>query len=115
MARIKRGIITKKKHNKIRKAVKGYIHTRRASIKRAKEAILKAGQHSYIDRKKKKRTVKSLWIIKINAGLRSYGTTYSKFFNLLKQDKIIVNRKVLAQMAEKEPKVFEKFVKEVLK
>ncbi len=113
--RIKRGTTSRKKHNKIRKAVKGYIHTRRASIKRAKEAILKAGQHAYIDRKKKKRTTRRLWILKINAGLRNNGTTYSKFIKLITDQKIKVDRKILAELAENDPEVFTKIVKEVTK
>ena len=115
MARIKRGVITKKKHSKLKKLTNGYIHSRRASVKRAKEAVLKAGQHSYIDRKKKKRTSRRLWIAKVNAGLREHGTTYSKFIKLLAEQKIEIDRKILAQLAETEPEAFKKLVKEVIK
>jgi len=115
MPRIKRGVFAKKKHRKLKKLTKGYLHSRRASVKRAREAIIKAGQHAYVDRKKKKRNARSLWIIKINAGLRKNGISYSQFIKKLKNQKIDIDRKILAQLAEYEPKIFEKFVKEINK
>lgn len=115
MVRIKRGVFARKKHRKLKKQTKGYLHTRRASVKRAKEAFIKAGQHSYVDRKKKKRNARKLWIIKINAGLRKHEITYSRFIKILKDQKVEIDRKILAQMAEHEPKAFKKLVQEIIK
>jgi large subunit ribosomal protein L20 len=113
MARVKRGILVAKKHRKIKKAVKGYSQIRRSSIKKAKEAILKAGQHSYFDRKKKKGNFRKLWILKINAACKLNGISYREFIYLLKQNKIEMNRKVLSQLAEKHPEIFEEIVGQV--
>ncbi len=113
MPRVKRGTTVKKKHKKIKREVRGYLKTRRASVKKAKEALIKAGQHAYRDRKRKKREMRKLWIIRLNAALREHGLTYSKFINLLKKNNIELDRKILSQMAEKEPEIFEKIVKEV--
>jgi large subunit ribosomal protein L20 len=113
MPRVKRGIITKKKHNKLRAATKGFVHSRRASVKRAREAMLKAGVNAYIGRKQKKRTIRSLWIARINAALRQQGFTYSRFIKALNNKKIGLDRKILAYLASEEPKVFEKIVEKV--
>ena len=113
MPRVKRGIMVKKKHKKIKKQIKGYLKSRRASIKKAKEAIYKAGQHAYRDRKRKKRLMRGLWIIRINAALKPYGLSYSNFISLLKKNKIEINRKILAQLANEEPKAFEKIIEKV--
>lgn len=115
MPRVKRGVTTKKKHKKLKKAVKGMIHTRRASVKRAREAILKAGTHAYIGRKQKKRTIRRVWIVRINAALREQDLTYSKFIKLLKDKKIELDRKILAHLATEEPEVFKKIVEEAKK
>ncbi len=115
MPRVKRGTTTKKKHKKLKKQAKGYMKTRRASVKKAREAVTKAGQHAYRDRKRKKREMRRLWIIKLNAALREQGLTYSKFINLLKKNKIELDRKILSQIAEKEPEIFEKIVSQVKK
>lgn len=95
MTRIKRGITTKKKHKKILKLTKGYYGARRNTFKAAKQAFIKANQYSYRDRKNKKRNFRSLWIININAALRQYGMTYSKFINLTKKSNVTINRKNL--------------------
>ena len=113
MPRIKRGKIVRKKHKKIKKQVKGYLKTRRTSVKRAKEAIYKAGRYSYRDRRTKKRDQRRRWIVKINAGLSDTDIRYSQFIKKLKDKKIELDRKILADFAENEPKVFEKIVKEV--
>jgi len=111
--RIKRGTITKKKHRKLKKAVRGFIHSRRASIKKAREAWIKAGTRAYIGRKQRKREMRKLWIIRLNAAVREEGLTYSKFINLLRENKIELDRKILADIAYKKPKVFKKIVKEL--
>jgi large subunit ribosomal protein L20 len=115
MARIKRGVSAHKKHKKIKKLTKGYIHSRRASIKKGREAVLKAGKYSYIHRKKKKSDFRRLWIVKINAALSKHKINYSTFISQLKTKKIDIDRKILAELAEKEPKVFDDIVKEAKK
>ena len=113
MPRIKRGTITKKKHRKLKKLTKGYLHTRRASVKRAREAVLKAGVHSFRDRKRKKREFRRLWIVQISAALEPFGISYSEFIHRLKEAKIELDRKILAQLAREHPKIFEKIVEKV--
>ena len=111
MPRIKRGKTVRRKHKKIKAQVKGYIRSRRASVKRAKEAIYKAGRYSYRDRRTKKREARRRWIVKINAGLSASGLRYSEFIKKLKDNKIELDRKILSDLAENEPKVFEEIVK----
>ncbi len=111
MPRVKRGTTHVKKRRKVLKQAKGYKWGRKKLIKLAKTATTKAGAHSYRDRKNKKRTRRSLWHIKINAAVRQHDLSYSKFIKLLKDKKIEIDRKILADLAEKEPKVFEAIVK----
>jgi len=99
MPRVKRGTTHVKKRRKLLKAVKGYKWGRKKLIKLAKTARTKAGAHAYTDRRKKKRTMRSLWQIKINAFVREYGLSYSRFINLLKVNNVEIDRKVLAEMA----------------
>jgi len=111
--RIKRGKTRTKKRKKVLKKTKGYKWGRKNVYRLAKTAVTKAGASAYKERKRKKRTKRALWQIKINAAVRPYGLSYSKFINLLKKNKIELDRKILADLAEKEPKVFEAIVKEV--
>ena len=113
MVRIKGGTTTRAKHKKVFKLAKGYWMTRSKHIKKAKEAVLHAGEYAYAGRKRKKRDFRQLWIIRLNAAVRSMGLTYSKFVNLLKAKKISLDRKVLAQIAVDHPKIFEKIVEKV--
>jgi len=113
MTRIKRGVMAHKKKRTIRKRVKGFLSTRRSSIKRAKEAIIKADTNAYKDRKKKKSTMRALWQTRINAACRKHGLSYSKFINLLKKANIVLDRKILAQIAAEYPKAFANIVKQV--
>lgn len=99
MPRVKRGMTHVKKRRKLLKAVKGYKWGRKKLIKLAKTARTKAGAHSYVDRRKKKRVMRGLWLIKINAFVREHGLSYSAFINLLKINKIEVDRKILADLA----------------
>ncbi len=99
MPRVKRGTTHVKKRRKLLKAVKGYKWGRKNLIKVAKTARTKAGAHAYIDRRKKKRTMRALWQIKINAFVREHGLSYSRFINLLKINNIEVDRKILAELA----------------
>lgn len=104
--RVKRGVTTHKKHNKIRKATKGMTRSNRSSIKRGKQAVTKALQFAYRDRRNRKRTFRQLWNTRINAAARENGTTYSKLIAGLKKANITLDRKVLAELAVNEPKAF---------
>jgi large subunit ribosomal protein L20 len=115
MPRVKRGTTHVAKRKRLYKKVKGYRWGRKNTIRGAKTAVLKAGVHAYRDRKKKKRNNRALWNIQINAACREQGLTYSRFINLLKINKIELDRKVLAQLAQTQPKVFEKIVAQVKK
>lgn len=99
MPRVKRGTTHVKKRRKLLKDVKGFKWGRKKLIKLAKTARTKAGAHSYVDRRKKKRDVRGLWLIKINAFVREHNLSYSRFMGLLKSNKIEVDRKILADMA----------------
>lgn len=115
MPRVKRGTIHLKKRKRILKQAKGYRHGKKKLIKQAIEATHKAGAHAYADRKKKKRLNRALWQIRLNAAVRQYDLTYSKFVNLLKKQKIELDRKVLSELAQKYPGLFAKIVKQLKK
>lgn len=109
--RVKRGVTSRAKHNKIRKATKGMTRSNRSSIKRGKQAIVKAMENATRDRKDRKRTFRQLWNTRINAGARLNGTTYSRLIAGLKKANVSLDRKVLAELAVNEPKAFEAVVK----
>ena len=109
--RVKRGVVTRRRHNKIRKATKGYSHPNRVSIRRGKQTITKALVYATRDRKNRKRTFRELWNTRINAAARLNGTTYSKLIAALKKANINLDRKVLAELAVNEPKAFTAVVK----
>ena len=111
MARVKRGVTSRAKHKKVLKAVKGQWGRRKNTIRVAKQAMEKSMQYAYRDRRNKKRDFKSLWIQRINAGVRAEGLTYSKFINGLNKSKIKLDRKVLAELAYNNPEVFKTIVK----
>ena len=113
MARTKRGVITRAKHNKVLKSVKGQRGRRKNTIRIARQAMEKAMQYAYRDRKAKKREFRSLWIQRINAGVRAEGLTYSRFINGLNKSKIKLDRKVLADLAYNNPEAFKSLVKKV--
>ena len=113
MSRTKRGTISNARHKKVLKAVKGQFGRRKNTIRIARQAMEKAMQYAYRDRRAKKREFRSLWIQRINAGVRSEGLTYSKFINGLNKPKIKMDRKVLAEIAYNEPEVFKSIVKKV--
>ena len=110
MARVKRGVTSRAKHKKVLKAVKGYWGRRKNTIRIARQAMEKAMQYSYRDRRNKKRDFRGLWIQRINAGARIYGLTYSKLIKGLKKYKIDLDRKVLADIAVNQPKTFKALV-----
>lgn len=111
--RVKRGVTRRAKHNKILKSAKGYTGRRKSVFKLAKQAVLKAGQFAYRDRKNKKRVFRSAWIVKINSTVREYGLSYSVFIKKLKDQKIIIDRKIMAELIDKEPAVFEAIIQKV--
>ena len=113
MARTKRGVTSKARHKKVFKAVKGQFGRRKNTIRIARQAMEKALQYAYRDRRNKKREFRSLWIQSINAGVRSEGLTYSKFINGLNKSKIKLDRKVLADLAYNNPEAFKSLVKKV--
>ena len=113
MARTKRGVTSKARHKKVLKAVKGQFGRRKNTIRIARQAMEKAMQYAYRDRRAKKREFRSLWIQRINAGVRLQGLTYSKFINGLNKSKIKMDRKVLAEIAYNDPEVFKSIVKKV--
>ena len=115
MPRVKRGMIHVKKRRKLHKANKGYKWGRKNLIRVAKTARIKAGAHAYIDRRTKKRTNRALWQIKINAFVREYGLSYSKFMAALKANKIELDRKILADLAVNNKKVLEKIISQLKK
>ena len=111
MARVKRGVTSKAKHKKVLKAVKGQWGRRKNTIRIARQAMEKAMQYAYRDRRNKKRDFKSLWIQRINAGVRAEGLTYSKFINGLAKSGIKIDRKILAEIAYDNPEAFKTIVK----
>ena len=113
MARIKRGTTTRAKHNRILDAAKGYRGRRKNTIRVARQAVEKAGQYAYRDRKVKKRTFRGLWIQRINAGVRAEGLTYSQFMHGLKLAGLDLDRKVLADIAMHEGEAFTALIAQV--
>ena len=110
MARVKRGVTTHARHKKVTKAAKGYYGARKNLFTVATQAVEKASQYAYRDRRNKKRMFRGLWIQRINAGSRLYGLNYSKFMNGLKLAGIDIDRKILADIAVREPLAFEELV-----
>ncbi|GBD34697.1 50S ribosomal protein L20 [bacterium HR35] len=113
MARVKRGVIKNKKRKKILKLAEGFRAPYSTKKKFAKEALLHAFKYAYLGRKQKKRNFRKLWQVRINAGVRPYGLNYSKFIHLLKEKNINLNRKVLSEIAQNYPQVWEKLVEYV--
>ncbi|PIP33606.1 50S ribosomal protein L20 [Candidatus Falkowbacteria bacterium CG_4_10_14_0_2_um_filter_48_10] len=115
MPRVKRAVTHVKKRHKLREKAKGYRWGRKNQIKKAKEAVVKAGVHAYSDRRKKKRTARALWQIRINAFVRPLDLNYSRFLYLLKKNKISLDRKVLAELAIKQPAILSSLIKQLKK
>ena len=99
MARVKKGVVARRRHKKIISKAKGYYNARRKVFRVAKQAVTKAHQYAYIGRKQRKRQFRALWIVRINAGARQFGLSYSRLMNGLKKANINVDRKVLADIA----------------
>lgn len=113
--RVKRGVTARAKHKKILKQAKGMQHNRTRSFRMAKQAVIRALQYAYRDRRNKKRDLRSLWITRINAAARENGTTYGKLIAGIKASNIELDRKVLAELAANEPQAFAAIVKSVSK
>ena len=112
MARVKRGVQAKARHKKILKQAKGYRGARSRTYKVAKQAVMRAGQYAYRDRRVKKRVFRSLWIVRINAAARENGLTYSKLIAGLKKASIELDRKTLANIAVNDKEAFSKIAEE---
>jgi large subunit ribosomal protein L20 len=112
MSRVKRGVTAHAKHKKTLRAAKGYFGRRKNTIRVAKQAVEKAMQYAYRDRKNRKREFRALWIQRINAAVREHGLTYSRFISALTTAGIEVDRKVLSELAIHEPKAFAAIVAE---
>lgn len=113
MVRVKRGKISLKHRRNVLKQVKGYRFGRKSKERQANEALLHAGTHAFQHRRKKKREFRKLFQIKINAASRMHGVSYSKFIDKLKKANIGLDRKILAQLAEKNPEIFSKIIEKV--
>jgi len=114
MPRVKGGPRARKKHKKILKLAKGYRGTRSKLYKRAHEAVLRAGEHAFHGRRKRRRDFRRLWIIRLNAALSQHDIKYNVFINKMKNSGVELNRKMLSEMAIKEPKGFEQVLQTVL-
>ena len=110
MARVKSAIITRKKHKKILKRAKGYYGAKHYRFRMAKQAVMKSGNYAYVGRKDKKSNFRKLWIARINAAARLNGMTYSELINGLKKANVVINRKMLAEMAVNDMNAFAKVV-----
>ncbi|MDQ5890186.1 MAG: large subunit ribosomal protein [Candidatus Dependentiae bacterium] len=115
MSRIKRGVMTRKRHKKLLKQTKGYWGQRANVFRRAKETLLRALEFAFIGRKNKKRDFRGMFIVRINAACRANETSYSRFVHGLKQANIALNRKVLSQLAVYEPAIFTQLVEKAKK
>ena len=110
MARVKSGSITKARHKKVLKQAKGFFGSRHRLYKTAKESVMHQGQYAFRDRRQNKRNFRKLWITRINAAVRQYDLSYSKFMNGLSKAGIVINRKMLSQIAIEDEKEFKKIV-----
>lgn len=113
MARVKRSVSGRKKTKKILKQAKGYYGSKSTLYRTAMEAVMKSQNYAYIGRKQRKRDFRKLWITRINAAVRPYGFSYSRFINALKKNNIEINRKVLSDMAINDPNGFKQLVESV--
>jgi large subunit ribosomal protein L20 len=115
MTRVKRGVAASKRRKNLLKRAKGFDNRRSTNFAAARQALLKADSYSYRDRRNRKRDFRALWLVRVNAALRDNGTTWSKFANILKKNKVEVNRKMLAELAVRNQEIFDKMVKDLIK
>jgi large subunit ribosomal protein L20 len=110
MSRIKRGVVSHRKHKKLLEITKGFRGTKNRLVKVAREASLHAGQYAFAGRKNRKRDFRQLWILRISEEVKTYGLNYSQFMNKLKKANIIINRKILSYYVVNEPETFKNIV-----
>lgn len=115
MTRARTGVVSRRSHKKVLKQAKGYYGARRKVYRVAKQAVIKAGQYAYRDRRQRKRQFRQLWIVRLNAAVREHGLSYSQFIFLLNKSNIEVNRKCLSNMAIEDKAAFAQLVAEVKK
>lgn len=115
MPRVKRGVTSRQRHKRLLKQTKGYTGLRRKTVKKAREAVLKAWSYAYRDRRTRKRDFRRLWIQRINAGARQHGLSYSQFMNGLAKSGNELNRKMLAEIAYHQPEAFAKLAEQAKK
>ncbi len=108
MARVKRGVQARKRHKKVLKAARGYYGARSRTYKAARQAVFRAGQYAYRDRRQRKRQFRRLWIVRINAAAREHGLSYSRFIHGLKQAEVEIDRRMLSHIAIFDKQAFEK-------
>jgi len=113
MPRVKRGVIANKRRKNLLKLAKGFDWRRKSNYRAAKEAVLKAGKYAHRDRRAKKRSFRSLWIVRLNNALREHGLTYARFIALEKEKHIELDRKVLSELAVKHPTIFKVFAESI--
>lgn len=113
MTRVKRGVMTKKRHKNVLKAAKGFRWGRKNLFTKAKEAVIKAGKYAHRDRRAKKRSFRRLWITRLNSALRLNGMKYSQFIALEESKNIALDRKVLSELAMENPETFKAFIEKV--
>ena len=113
MTRVKRGVMTKKRHKNVLKAAKGFRWGRKNLFTKAKEAVIKAGKYAHRDRRAKKRNFRSLWITRLNTALRLHGLKYRDFVAFEKAKNIELDRKVLSELAVENPKIFKAFAEKI--
>ena len=110
MVRVKRGVTKRKRHKKILKANKGYEHARGKLIRIAHDAYWKSGKYAFAGRRKRRGDMRRKWILKINAALKPFDVSYSRFIKMLSDKKILLNRKALAELSVREPDIFKQIV-----
>jgi len=115
MPRVKRGVTSRQRHKKVLKLAKGFRTSRRTNIKLAREAVMKAGQYAYRDRRNRKRVMRRLWIVRLNAAVRELGLKYSELINKMTKGKVGIDRKVLSEIAIREPETFKAIIEEINK
>lgn len=113
MPRVKSGVTAHRRHRKMVKAAKGYRGQRSLRFREAKKAVMKAGLHSYVDRKRNTRLFRRLWIVRINAACRELGMSYSRLIDAMTKKNVAINRKMLAELAVNNPEVFKAIVESV--
>ncbi|MBI2590426.1 MAG: 50S ribosomal protein L20 [Candidatus Blackburnbacteria bacterium] len=113
MSRTKTGFTRRRKHNKILNAAKGFRQARQRRYKTAREAVLHAGHYAYVGRKKRKKDLRRLWIVRLNAAVREQGLSYSKFIAVLKKANVQMDRKILSDIAISDPQTFTEIVNKI--